>query len=85
MILSSNERKLKKRQSKQSLSLGHKEQASTVKVGEKRYVSFNIICRDTGVGISDEGIKKLFIDFGKLDENSKMNRQGTGLGLSICK
>ena len=25
------------------------------------------------------------MDFGKLDEHSKMNAQGTGLGLSICK
>jgi signal transduction histidine kinase len=30
-------------------------------------------------------LKKLFIDFSKLDENSKKNKQGTGLGLSICK
>jgi signal transduction histidine kinase len=28
---------------------------------------------DTGIGISEEGIKKLFIDFAKLDENSKRN------------
>ena len=25
------------------------------------------------------------MDFGKLDEHSKINNQGTGLGLSICK
>jgi signal transduction histidine kinase len=35
--------------------------------------------------MSPEGVKKLFIDFNKLDENSKRNAQGTGLGLSICK
>lgn len=40
---------------------------------------------DTGVGMSEEGVKKLFIDFNKLDENSQRNKQGTGLGLSICK
>lgn len=40
---------------------------------------------DTGIGISKEGLKKLFIDFGKLEENQTRNRQGTGLGLSICK
>jgi signal transduction histidine kinase len=40
---------------------------------------------DTGIGISPNGLKKLFIDFSKLDENSKRNSQGTGLGLSICK
>ena len=26
-----------------------------------------------------------FMEFGKLDEHSKINAQGTGLGLSICK
>ena len=45
----------------------------------------NISVIDTGIGISEEGINKLFIDFSKLDENSKRNAQGTGLGLSICK
>ena len=40
---------------------------------------------DTGNGISEEGLEKLFLDFGKLTENSNQNRQGTGLGLSICK
>ena len=30
-------------------------------------------------------MKKLFMDFGKLDENAHLNREGTGLGLSICK
>jgi signal transduction histidine kinase len=41
--------------------------------------------KDTGVGISEEGMKKLFIDFNKLQENQKRNTTGTGLGLSICK
>ena len=40
---------------------------------------------DTGVGISPEGIENLFVDFGKLGENSERNKCGTGLGLSICK
>ena len=40
---------------------------------------------DTGIGISENGLKHLFIDFSKLNENSKRNSQGTGLGLSICK
>ena len=37
------------------------------------------------MGISEENIDKLFIDFGKLNENEEMNLQGTGLGLSICR
>ncbi len=40
---------------------------------------------DQGVGISEQNIKNLFIEFGKLEEHSKRNLQGTGLGLSICK
>jgi len=40
---------------------------------------------DSGVGISQEGINNLFMDFGKLSENSERNKSGTGLGLSICK
>jgi len=41
--------------------------------------------RDTGVGISKEGLDNLFIDFSKLQENASRNKSGTGLGLSICK
>ena len=37
------------------------------------------------MGIKAENLGKLFMDFGRLDEHSKMNAQGTGLGLSICK
>jgi len=40
---------------------------------------------DTGHGMSEEGCSKLFVDFGKLEENAGMNKSGTGLGLSICK
>jgi signal transduction histidine kinase len=48
-------------------------------------VKLRIQITDTGVGIKKENLSKLFMDFGKLDEHSKMNAQGTGLGLSICK
>ena len=40
---------------------------------------------DTGIGMSEEGVKNLFIDFGRLEENENRNKSGTGLGLSICK
>ena len=49
------------------------------------WVNIKISIIDTGIGISESGLKNLFIDFGKLDESSSRNRQGTGLGLSICK
>ena len=53
--------------------------------GEDRYINLSISVIDNGMGIHADAIKKLFVDFGKLDENSKANTQGTGLGLSICK
>ena len=46
-------------------------------------VDFKIEIIDNGIGIKQENICKLFMEFGKLDEQSKINRQGTGLGLSI--
>ena len=51
----------------------------------KLYISYEIKIKDTGVGISKEGLKHLFVDFGKLGENEQFNPRGTGLGLSICK
>ena len=44
-----------------------------------------ISVKDTGVGISKEGQKKLFKFFGFLDETQKLNMNGVGLGLVISK
>ena len=40
---------------------------------------------DNGIGIAQEDISKLFIDFGKLKDDACRNKTGTGLGLTICK
>ena len=45
----------------------------------------NLRIVDTGIGISQENLSKLFVDFGKITDDSGRNKQGTGLGLSICK
>ena len=44
-----------------------------------------MIFRDSGCGISSEMQKKLFQNFGKLQETQDVNKTGVGLGLSICK
>lgn len=46
---------------------------------------YKIEVEDTGIGISDEGQKKLFKTFGKLKDTQNLNENGSGLGLTICK
>ncbi|HEX7946872.1 MAG TPA: ATP-binding protein, partial [Phenylobacterium sp.] len=41
--------------------------------------------RDTGLGISDENLSKLFGKFDQLDSSTTRRFGGTGLGLSICR
>ena len=49
------------------------------------YINYDLIVQDFGRGISEEDVKKLFLDFTKIDENREQNKHGVGLGLSICK
>jgi len=44
-----------------------------------------IIVKDTGVGIQEENLNKLFKLFGFLDATKELNTSGIGLGLHICK
>jgi len=41
--------------------------------------------KDTGVGISKEGLARIFKSYDRLDEGKNKYVEGTGLGLSICK
>lgn len=46
-------------------------------------LKFNI--SDTGIGIAEEDVKRLFNKFSQLDSSYTKKYRGTGLGLSICK
>ena len=41
--------------------------------------------RDSGVGIAQEDLSKLFTRFGKLQRTASLNDDGIGLGLTIVK
>ena len=42
-----------------------------------------VVVKDTGIGIKDEDLDKLFGSFQRLEENKNRNIEGTGLGLNI--
>ena len=45
----------------------------------------DISVKDTGIGIKEENIGKLFDSFQRLDIERNHSKEGTGLGLAICK
>ena len=49
--------------------------------GDKVFIDFKII--DTGIGIKEEDIDKLFGKFERIEESRNRNIEGTGLGLNI--
>jgi CheY-like chemotaxis protein len=40
--------------------------------------------KDTGIGIKEEDMNRLFVSFGRLEETRNRNIEGTGLGLNIA-
>lgn len=52
-------------------------------IAETETVSLTFHVRDTGIGIKQEDISKLFAEFERIEEQRNRNIEGTGLGMSI--
>lgn len=50
---------------------------------EGRRVFFDFSVEDTGIGIKEEDIEKLFREFERIEEKRNRNIEGTGLGINI--
>ena len=48
-------------------------------------IMLNVSVKDTGMGIKEEDMKKLFSEFERIEEEKNHNIEGTGLGMSITK
>jgi CheY-like chemotaxis protein len=57
--------------------------SSDAVAGKGVILSFYV--RDTGIGIRDEDMSKLFTDYNQVDTRANRKIEGTGLGLSITK
>ncbi len=49
------------------------------------YANYRFIVKDTGIGMSEEFVKKIFLPFERERTSTVSGIQGTGLGMSICK
>ena len=67
-----------------SITLSIRWQDDSAGVGMERGI-MTLSVKDTGIGIAEENINKLFTAFGQIDTKKNRNVEGTGLGLAICK
>jgi len=57
----------------------------TVRLRSEGAAEFRLEVSDTGVGISEKDISRLFVEFQQLDATKAKRHQGTGLGLALTK
>ena len=55
------------------------------KTTDDRHVTYQFGCSDTGIGMSEEFVKRAFDMFSQENETSRSKYEGSGLGLAIAK
>ncbi|GEM_PF-1598056 len=50
---------------------------------DDKHISMHVAVEDTGIGIHEEDLKKIFDSFSQVDSRRNRNVEGTGLGLAI--
>lgn len=63
----------------------NKENGSITVGLEKEKEMIRIAVKDTGIGIRDQDLSKLFTKFGRIESDETADIEGTGLGLYVCK
>ncbi len=59
--------------------------ANEVEVSQEDYVGFEFSIKDTGIGMSEDFQKRIFVPFERENSSTVSGVQGTGLGLAIVK
>jgi CheY-like chemotaxis protein len=75
------------KEGKVTLSVGWEmaENAESTEASPSKSLFVNFTISDTGIGIHEEDIAKLFSDYNQVDTSASREADGSGLGLSITK
>ncbi len=68
-----------------SIPAGNAEPAGLPEKGSRDKIALCIRVKDTGIGIKEEDLAKLYSPFERIEEERNRNIEGTGLGMSIVK